>query len=152
MSSPTQTCSVCGDYEIVRPDGRGFPPDIAKRRLQKRCLAAGHKCVPTYGAGILLAAASTEARVEPLGAEGPRRALVPPRSESAVGLEAAGATEQGARSVRLPDTSFTKVGEGRYVYAQLVEQPPSRFANEGRDYGEWAERADAWALKEGLGD
>ena len=49
---PCQTCYVCGDYEIVRPDGRGFPPDIAKRRLAKRCKANGHKSEPIYTAGF----------------------------------------------------------------------------------------------------
>lgn len=52
MSEPTQTCAVCGDVETVRPDGRGFPPDIAKRRLAKRCAAAGHKSEPKYLAGF----------------------------------------------------------------------------------------------------
>ena len=51
MSSPVQTCQVCGDREWVMPDGRGFPPDIAKRRLAKRCKAAGHNCDPLYTAG-----------------------------------------------------------------------------------------------------
>lgn len=49
---PTQTCTVCGAVEIVRSDGRGFPPDIAKRRLAKRCKAAGHNCEPQYLCGI----------------------------------------------------------------------------------------------------
>lgn len=52
MSEPTQTCQVCGDFEVVHPDGRGFPPDIAKRRLITRCRAAGHICVPKYRAGM----------------------------------------------------------------------------------------------------
>lgn len=52
MSEPTQTCTTCGDVEVVRHDGRGFPPDIAKRRLAKRCKAAGHTCTPTYRAGL----------------------------------------------------------------------------------------------------
>lgn len=52
MSQPTQTCTTCGDVEVVRPDGRGFPPDIAKRRLAKRCQANGHTCTPAYLAGI----------------------------------------------------------------------------------------------------
>lgn len=54
MSSPTQTCQVCGDVEVVRPDGRGFPPDIAKRKLVKRCKAKGHTCQPQYLAGVLI--------------------------------------------------------------------------------------------------
>lgn len=52
MSGPTQTCTTCGDWEVVLPDGRGFPPDIAKRRLAKRCKARGHTCTPTYRAGM----------------------------------------------------------------------------------------------------
>lgn len=49
----TQTCQECGAVEVVRPDGRGFPPDIAKRRLAKRCRQAGHVSRPTYRAGLL---------------------------------------------------------------------------------------------------
>ena len=60
---PTQTCQVCGDYEMVRPDGRGFPPDIAKRRLAKRCKAAGHACDAKYQAGVAI-------RLEPKGVVG----------------------------------------------------------------------------------
>lgn len=52
MSEPTQTCQTCGDVEVVRPDGRGFPPDIAKRKLANRCKAAGHVCNPQYRAGF----------------------------------------------------------------------------------------------------
>lgn len=54
MSAPTQTCTVCGDVEVVRPDGRGFPPDIAKRKLVKRWRANGHTCQPRYLAGVLV--------------------------------------------------------------------------------------------------
>ena len=53
MGQPIQFCAVCHDVEVVRPDGRGFPPDIAKRRLAKRCAARGHKCEPRYQAGML---------------------------------------------------------------------------------------------------
>ena len=53
---PSQTCQTCGDSEVVRPDGRGFPPDIAKRRLAKRCATKGHRCAPVYRAGLALAA------------------------------------------------------------------------------------------------
>jgi hypothetical protein len=49
----TQTCSLCGRTEQVTPDGRGFPPDIAKRRLIKRCKANGCPSSPTYMATIL---------------------------------------------------------------------------------------------------
>jgi hypothetical protein len=52
MGEPTQTCTTCGDVEIVRMDGRGFPPDIAKRRLAKRCAAKGHTCAAVYRAGL----------------------------------------------------------------------------------------------------
>ena len=51
-TTPTQRCQVCGDVEFVQPDGRGFPPDIAKRKLVKRCKANGHKCEPRYQAGV----------------------------------------------------------------------------------------------------
>ena len=50
MSEPTQTCRVCGVSVAVRPDGRGFPPDIAKRKLAKYCAARGHKSDPVYRA------------------------------------------------------------------------------------------------------
>ena len=52
MSEPTQTCRFCGVSVAVRPDGRGFPPDIAKRKLAKSCEARGHKADPVYRAGI----------------------------------------------------------------------------------------------------
>lgn len=52
MSQPTQTCQLCGQVEVVTPDGRGFPPDIAKRRLKNRCQAQGCPSQPTYLAGI----------------------------------------------------------------------------------------------------
>lgn len=60
MSQPTQTCTTCGAIEIVRPDGRGFPPDIAKRRLAKRCTALGHTSTPVYRAALLIAPARRE--------------------------------------------------------------------------------------------
>lgn len=49
---PLQTCRVCGKSEVVRMDGRGFPPDIAKRRLAKRCKESGHRSDPQYTAGF----------------------------------------------------------------------------------------------------
>lgn len=52
MTTPTQTCQLCGLVEVVRMDGRGFPPDIAKRRLKRRCQAAGCQSQPRYLAGI----------------------------------------------------------------------------------------------------
>lgn len=54
MSDPIQTCTICGDTETVRPDGRGFPPDIAKRKLAKRCKAKGHTTIAQYTAGLML--------------------------------------------------------------------------------------------------
>lgn len=53
MSEPTQTCQVCGRYVVVKHDGRGFPPDIAARKLAKLCKADGHESVPEYRAGVL---------------------------------------------------------------------------------------------------
>lgn len=61
-AGPVQTCQVCGDFERVVPDGRGFPPDIAKRRLAKRCKAAGHKCEPFYTAGLVIHVRDEEER------------------------------------------------------------------------------------------
>lgn len=54
MSTPTQTCLVCGAVEPVRADGRGFPPAIAARRLAKRCRAVGHTSEPQYRAGFTI--------------------------------------------------------------------------------------------------
>ena len=53
-SEPTQTCVLCGDVEVVKHDGRGFPPDIAKRRLIKRCKAKGCMSQPVYRAGLVI--------------------------------------------------------------------------------------------------
>lgn len=52
MSEPTQTCVLCGRVEIVRQSGRGFPPDVAKRRLARACNEAGCPCQPQYLAGL----------------------------------------------------------------------------------------------------
>lgn len=52
MSQPTQTCQKCGRVEVVRMVGRGFPPDVAKRRLKKRCKEAGCASEPRYLAGL----------------------------------------------------------------------------------------------------
>lgn len=51
MTDPTQTCAKCGRTVTVTQDGRGFPPDIAKRRLIKACKANGCTCEPVYRAG-----------------------------------------------------------------------------------------------------
>ena len=42
-------------------------------------------------------------------------------------------------------TMLTETGKQRSFYSHNVEPHPSRFANEGRDYKEWAARADYWA-------
>jgi hypothetical protein len=52
VTEPNQRCEECGRIVIVRPDGRGFPPDIAKRQLAKQCKKAGHVSRPIYQAGI----------------------------------------------------------------------------------------------------
>ena len=56
MNEPTQRCMVCGAVEVVRQmgNGRAFPPDVAKKRLIKRCAAEGHVCEPRYRAGFML--------------------------------------------------------------------------------------------------
>lgn len=58
MSEPTQTCKLCGDSVIVAPDGRGFPPAIAERKLRKRCAERGCHCEPRYQAGLALGLAA----------------------------------------------------------------------------------------------
>ena len=50
---PTVTCDTCGRSIPVVPDGRGFPPDIARRKLRRLCAAAG--CTdprPRYFVGV----------------------------------------------------------------------------------------------------
>ena len=49
---PRYTCGLCGYHVVVRQDGRGFPPDIAKRRLRKNCAERDCQCSPRYTAGI----------------------------------------------------------------------------------------------------
>lgn len=51
MIQPRYTCATCLREQVVVPDGRGFPPDIAKRKLAQRCKAAGHESAPEYLAG-----------------------------------------------------------------------------------------------------
>jgi hypothetical protein len=55
MHEPIQYCQLCGRVVIVYPDGRGFPPRIAKRKLVKACKADGCPCEPKYQAGFLAA-------------------------------------------------------------------------------------------------
>jgi len=52
MSEPRQTCALCGRSMVVYPDGRGFPPDITKRKLVKACRADGCQCEPQYRVGL----------------------------------------------------------------------------------------------------
>jgi len=52
VSQPTVTCQLCQRSLVVTPDGRGFPPDIAKRKLRKLCQAAGCDSKPQYRAGL----------------------------------------------------------------------------------------------------
>jgi hypothetical protein len=52
MTEPVQTCQICGQSVTVTPDGRGFPPDIAKRKLQRICKANGCACQPKYTPGF----------------------------------------------------------------------------------------------------
>jgi hypothetical protein len=54
MSEPTVTCGLCSRQLAVRPTGRGFPPDVAKRKLKKACNANGCPCEPAYRAGVLI--------------------------------------------------------------------------------------------------
>lgn len=49
---PTQTCTTCGRVVEVDFYARGFPPDSAKRKLQKLCKADGHTATPEYRAGF----------------------------------------------------------------------------------------------------
>lgn len=51
MSEPMVWCKTCAQAEYVVP-GRGFPPATAKRKLAKRCKAAGHESAPQYRAGL----------------------------------------------------------------------------------------------------
>lgn len=53
-AEPTITCTLCGRQLIVTLDGRGFPPDIARRKLRKICKANDCACDPVYRAGIRL--------------------------------------------------------------------------------------------------
>lgn len=50
----SQNCRLCGRQETVVPDGRGFPPDIAKRRLVKWCKVNGCKSDPVYTPTIVV--------------------------------------------------------------------------------------------------
>lgn len=51
-SYPAQTCALCGRHVEVVGTSRGFPPDVAKRKLQRLCKAAGCESQPEYRAGF----------------------------------------------------------------------------------------------------
>ena len=51
---PIKFCVLCEHVERVNPDGRGFPPDIAERKLRKSCKERGCSCEPDYFAGVVL--------------------------------------------------------------------------------------------------
>lgn len=53
-SDPTVTCDKCGTQMVVSPYVRGFPPDVAKRKLRKACRAKGCDGEPQYMAGIII--------------------------------------------------------------------------------------------------
>lgn len=52
MKPPTYHCGLCQRTVEVKPGGRGFPPDRARKRLFALCEAAGCPCEPRYVAGI----------------------------------------------------------------------------------------------------
>lgn len=54
MTQPRMTCAICGRIEIVKADGRGFPPNIARRRLVEACHVYGCTCDPRYSVGFSL--------------------------------------------------------------------------------------------------
>jgi hypothetical protein len=52
-SEPTYRCLICNTVIVVRPDGRGFPPGIAKRKLKRSCTERGCPCDPKYRPGFI---------------------------------------------------------------------------------------------------
>lgn len=52
MSGPTYTCQLCGVGVAVQMTSSGFPPDVAKHRLQRLCKLRGCACRPVYRAGV----------------------------------------------------------------------------------------------------
>jgi hypothetical protein len=51
MSEPTVLCEECLVSVLVDYTMGEFPPDVAKRKLEKLCKAQGHKSKPKYQAG-----------------------------------------------------------------------------------------------------
>ena len=50
----TMECLICRTVVEVVPDGRGFPPGIAKRKLKRSCGNRGCPCVPKYRPTVVL--------------------------------------------------------------------------------------------------
>lgn len=51
---PRQRCQLCGRSVVVMDAGRGFPPDVAARKLRRLCKADGCDSEPRYTAGYIL--------------------------------------------------------------------------------------------------
>lgn len=51
-AEPHQACTFCGNFVVVEPTTRGFPPNVAKRKLRKLCRYMGHESQPQYTAGV----------------------------------------------------------------------------------------------------
>ena len=49
---PIVFCKTCGTVLVVKPDGRGFPPGIAQRKLVKSCKERGCDFDIDYRAGM----------------------------------------------------------------------------------------------------
>lgn len=52
MSEPTVLCEECLISVIVDYTMGEFPPDVAKKKLEKLCKAQGHTSKPKYRAGL----------------------------------------------------------------------------------------------------
>jgi hypothetical protein len=52
MSGPIVFCKTCGTVMAVKPDGRGFPPSIAQRKLAKSCKSRDCDFRIDYRAGM----------------------------------------------------------------------------------------------------
>jgi len=56
IGEPTYTCKVCGKIQFVRPTSRGYPPDVARAKLLRRCSTDEDNHTPDieYRAGVLV--------------------------------------------------------------------------------------------------
>ena len=54
MGEPAYTCKLCGRRQVVSPYVRGYPPDVARRKLVVWCKAHGCESEPEYLAGMML--------------------------------------------------------------------------------------------------